>query len=60
MSLQPADLMLLIGLPLLGGALLLYATHKRPRWKGPITWAATGVIFYELFRQAVAFLIGAA
>lgn len=60
MSLQPIDLMLLIGIPLVGGGLLLYAMRKRPQWRGPITWAAAGVIFYELFQKAVALLISAA
>lgn len=35
--------------PLVGGALLIYAGHKRPAWRAPIRWAATGIIMYALF-----------
>ena len=43
--------------PLVGGALLIYAGHKRPAWRAPIRWAATGIILYVLFVE-VARLLG--
>ena len=43
--------------PLVGGALLIYAGHKRPAWRAPIRWAATGIIMYVLFVE-VARLLG--
>ena len=42
--------------PLVGGALLIYAGHKRPAWRAPIRWAATGIIMYVLFVEVARLL----
>jgi len=53
-----ADLFVVLGIPIIGGALLIFILKKKPQWKMPFLWAALGAILFQLFRVLVGYFTG--
>lgn len=58
MSIEPGLLMILIGVPIIGCAVLSYLVHKKKEWRKPITWAVLGIVWFEAARQIFTLLYG--
>lgn len=57
MEIDAPTWLLLVLVPITGGALITWILRRRPDWKRPMTWALAGILCFELVQQIVGLIL---
>lgn len=57
MEIDAPTWLLLVLVPIAGGALIIGMVRRRPDWKRPMSWALAGILCFELVQQVFGLIL---